>query len=163
MLVRWLVFFHVLGAISFFLFHGVSAAMAFRVRAETDFNRIRAMLDLSIAYIPVMAASFLVMALTGLTMPFLVHTWDKVYIWLSIGLMLGVFIYMAVFNETHFKKLRRMVGLPYMKGSKNYPAESPSSQEEVEAFLKGIKVAPLAIAGFGAPTIVLWLMIFKPF
>ena len=42
MLVRWLVFIHVLAAIAFFLFHGVSVAMAFKVRKETDFARIRA-------------------------------------------------------------------------------------------------------------------------
>jgi hypothetical protein len=70
---------------------------------------------------------------------------------------------MAVFNETHYKQLRRMVGLPYMKGNKTYPAEPPRAQEEVEAFVRGIHLAPLALAGFGIPAIVLWLMIFKPF
>ena len=65
-------------------------------------------------------------------MPFLIHIWDKVYIWLSIVLILCVFIYMAVFNETHYKELRRLVGLPYMKGNKTLPAEPPSSPEEVE-------------------------------
>ena len=46
-LVRWLVFVHILAAITFFLAHGTSAAMAFQVRRESDFNRIRALLDLS--------------------------------------------------------------------------------------------------------------------
>ncbi len=46
-LIRWLVFLHVLSAITFFLAHGTSATMAFQVRKETDFPRIRAMLDLS--------------------------------------------------------------------------------------------------------------------
>ena len=46
-LVQWLIFLHVLSALTFFLTHGASAAMAFKVRKETDFARIRAMLDLS--------------------------------------------------------------------------------------------------------------------
>jgi hypothetical protein len=40
-LVRWLVFLHILAAITFFLVHGTSAAMAFQVRKERDFSRIR--------------------------------------------------------------------------------------------------------------------------
>ncbi len=163
MWVQWLVFLHVLAAISFFLFHGVSAVMALRLRHETDFQRIRALLDLSGFSVPLMGISFLLMGLTGVTLPFLIHIWDRIYIWASIVLILGVFVYMAVFSESHYKQLRRLVGLPYMKGNKNYPAEPPASQEEVEAFVKKTKAAPLAIAGFGVPIIVLWMMIFKPF
>jgi hypothetical protein len=163
MLVRWLVFIHALAAISFFFFHGVSAAMAFKIRKETDFARIRAMLDVSSANIPMMSVSFGTMGLTGLILPFLVHIWDRVYIWVSIILILGVFIYMAVFNEGHYKQLRRLVGLQYMKGSKTYPPEAPAKPEEVEAHIQRTNVLPLAIAGFGVPAIVLWLMIFKPF
>ncbi|MGE5072037.1 MAG: hypothetical protein ACM3MF_01300, partial [Anaerolineae bacterium] len=159
MLVRWLIFIHVLAAIAFFLFHGVSAAMAFGMRKETDFARIRALLDLSAAAVPIMGVSFLIMGLTGLILPFLVHIWDRLYIWLSIALMLGVFVYMAVFNERHYKELRRMVGLPYMRGNRSFPAEAPCPPEEVEAHIKGTNIVPLAIAGFGVPTVVLWLMI----
>jgi hypothetical protein len=137
--------------------------MAFRIRQETDFDRIRALLDLSAATMRWMAVSFLTMALTGITLPFLVHIWDRAYIWLSIALMLGVLIYMGVFNETHYKELRRMVGLPYMKGPREYPAEPPCTQEEVEAHIKSTNLLPLAAAGFGVPIIVLWLMLFKPF
>ena len=163
MLVRWLVFVHVLGAFGFFFFHGVSAIMALRLRRETDLARIRALLDLSSASIPLMGVSFLIMGLTGVTLPFLVHIWDRVYIWLSIALILAVFIYMSVFNEGHYKRLRRMVGLPYMRGSRTYPAEPPCTPQEVEAHIRSTNVVPLAIAGFAVPVIVLWLMLFKPF
>jgi hypothetical protein len=50
-----------------------------------------------------MGISFLVMGLTGIILPFLIHIWDKGYIWASIVLILFVFIYMAVFNETRYK------------------------------------------------------------
>jgi hypothetical protein len=163
LLVRWLIFIHVLAAITFFLAHGTSAAMAVQVRKETEFNRIRALLDLSLSTTILMGVSFLIMGLTGLIMPFLIHIWNRGYIWLSIVLMLFVFIYMGMFNETHYKELRRLVGLPYRKGNKELPAEPPSSPEEVAALIKKTSVTSLVLVGYVIPAFVLWLMVFKPF
>ena len=162
-LIRWLVFAHVLAVITFFLAHGTSAAMTFQVRKETDFHRIRALLDLSWSTMILMGVSFLIMGLTGIILPFLIHIWNRGYIWLSIVLMLFVFIYMAMFNETHYKELRKLVGLPYMKGNKNMPAEAPSSPEEVAALLRKTSASAMVVVGYVVPAIVLWLMIFKPF
>jgi hypothetical protein len=163
MFIRWLIFIHVLAVITFFLAHGTSAAMALKLRKETDLARIRAMLDLSASSLIAMGISFLVMGLTGLIMPFLLHIWDKVWIWLSIVLMVIVFLWMGLFNEKSYKILRKLVGLPYMQGNKEFPAEPPASVEEVVAHLKKINAAQLAIIGYALPAIVLWLMIFKPF
>ena len=137
--------------------------MVFKVRSETDFARIRAMLDLSVSTFKLYMLSFLLMGLTGLTMPFLIHIWDKVWIWLSIVLIVFVTIWMGLVNEKQIKQLRRLVGLPYMQGSKEFPAETPSSPEEVAALLKKINPYQWALVGYGVPAIVLWLMIFKPF
>lgn len=163
MLVRWLVFIHVLSAITFFLAHGAAAAMVFKVRSETDFVRIRAMLDLAVSTFKAYMLSFLVMGLTGLTMPFLIRIWDKAWIWLSIVLILFVAVWMFAVNEKQMKQLRRLVGLPYMQGNKEFPAEPPASAEEVAAFLKTINPHQWALVGYGIPAVVLWLMIFKPF
>ncbi|HXQ32925.1 MAG TPA: hypothetical protein VN843_02765, partial [Anaerolineales bacterium] len=143
--------------------HGTSAAMAFKIRRETDFARIRAMLDLSWSTMIIMGVSFLIMGLTGLILPFLVHIWNKGYIWVSIVLMLFVFVYMAMFNEKSYKQLRRLVGLPYMKGNKELPAEPPSGPEEVAALLNKTGVTGLVVTGYVIPAVVLWLMVFKPF
>ena len=163
MLNRWLIFLHVLSAITFFMAHGSSVAMAFRVRKETDLARIRAMLDLSVSMFQVYMLSFVVMGLTGLTMPFIIGIWDKGWIWSSIILMLFVTFYMGWFNEKGYKELRRLVGLPYMRGFNELPAETPASVEAVTAHIKTINVHSLIIVGYGVPAVVLWLMIFKPF
>jgi len=163
MLVRWLVFIHILSAITFFLAHGAAAATVFKVRTETDFARIRAMLDLSVSTFKAYMFSFLIMGLTGLTMPFLIHIWNRVWIWLSIILILFVAIWMGLVNEKQIKQLRRLVGLPYMQGSKEFPPESPASPEEVVAFLQKINPTSWVLVGYGIPAVVLWLMIFKPF
>lgn len=163
MFTQWILFLHVLSAITFFLAHGASAATAFRIRKETDFVRIRAMLDLSAATFMAMLISFLVMGLSGLVLPFLVKLWDKGWVWFSIVLMVVVVVWMGLFNEKGFKHLRRLVGLPYMIGGKEFPAEPPASAEEVAAHLKKINLHTLTIVGYVIPSIVLWLMVFKPF
>ena len=162
-IIPWLLFLHVLSAITFFLAHGTSVAMAFQIRKETDFARIRAMLDLSNSTLIVMGVAFLVMGLSGLIMPFILKLWGKGWIWASIVLMLIAFIQMAVMNEKRYKILRKLVGLPYMQGNKNFPAEPPASQSEVEAHIKKLNVYELVAVGYVIPMIVLWLMVFKPF
>ena len=162
-LIRWLIFLHVLAALTFFLAHGTSAAMAFKLRKETDFARIRAMLDLSDSTLEIMFVSFLVMGLTGLALPFFIHIWNKGWVWVSIILMIFVFIWMVWMNEREYKVLRKLVGLPYRQGSKEFPAELPASMEEVTALLKKSSVTSLIVVGYIIPAFVLWLMIFKPF
>ena len=161
--VPWLIFLHTLTAFTFFLAHGTSVAMAFKIRSETNFDRIRAMLDLSGSTVMVMFYSFLAMGLTGLILPFIMKLWDKGWIWTSIVLMVIVFVRMVMMTETRYKLLRKLIGLPYMQGAKEFPAELPSSQEEVEAQLKKMPVAELVIVGYVIPMFVLWLMVFKPF
>ena len=162
-LVPWLIFLHVLSAITLFLAHGASIAMAFQIRKETDFARIRAMLDLSQSTIITMGIALLIMGLTGLIMPFMLKIWNKGWVWTSIVLMVIVVVQMAVMNDKRYKHLRRLVGLPYMQGNKTLPAEPPASQADVEAHIKKLNVYELMAVGYGIPMIVLWLMIFKPF
>ena len=162
-LIRWLTFIHVLSALTFYMAHGTSVAMAFKLRKESDFARIRALLDLSWSTMIVMGVSFMIMGLTGIILPFMIHIWNKVWIWASIVLILFVFFYMTMFNETHYKQLRRLVGLPYMIRNKEMPAEPPSNPEEVTALLNKTNITGLVVAGYVVPAIVLWLMVFKPF
>jgi hypothetical protein len=137
--------------------------MALRIRKETEFIRIRAMLDLSESTIELMFISFLAMGLTGVVLPFLIHIWNKGWVWVSIILMIFVFIWMVWMNEREYKILRKLVGLPYRQGSREYPAEPPASAEDVVAQLKKMNVTGLLVAGYLIPAFVLWLMIFKPF
>ena len=163
MLVRWLIFIHVLASITFFLAHGTSAAMAFQLRKETNIERIRAMLDLSGTTIMLLFGSFLLMGVTGLIMPFLIKIWSKGWVWLSIVLMVYVVLHMGLQNDRTYKTLRKLVGLPYMQGSKEFPAEPPASDEEILAHIRKISVHQLVMVGYVVPAIVLWLMVFKPF
>jgi len=163
MLVRWLIFIHVLSALTFFLAHGAAATMVFKVRTEKEFARIRAMLDLSSATFGLYIISFLIMGITGLILPFFIHIWNQIWVWLSIVLLLFVAVWMGLVGEKQIKPLRRLVGLPYMVGGKQFPAEPPAPLEEVEALTKKINPTHWVLVGYGIPAIILWLMIFKPF
>jgi hypothetical protein len=161
--VPWLIFIHILGAITFFLAHGTSIAMAFQLRRETDFARIRALLDLSMSTMAVMFISFLLMGISGLIMPFILKIWNQGWVWASIVLMIIVFLYMVLMNDRRYKHLRRMVGMPYMIRGDRFPAEQPVSLKEVEAHIRNLPVNDLVLIGYVIPMIVLWLMVFKPF
>lgn len=162
-LVPWLVFLHILSALTFFLAHGTSVAMAFKVHSETNFERIRAMLDLSGSTVGIMFISFLVMGLTGLVMPFILKLWGKGWIWTSIVLMVIVLVQMGLMNEKRYKKLRKLTGSPYMRGNKQFSAEEPATLEEVHEHMRKLRVEELLVVGYVIPMIVLWLMVFKPF
>lgn len=161
--VPWLIFIHILGAITFFLAHGTSIAMAFQLRKETDLARIRALLDLSMSSMVTMFIAFMVMGISGLIMPFILKIWNQGWIWASIILMVLVFFYMVFMNEKRYKHLRRMVGLPYMIRGDRFPAEEPASPAEVQAHIQKLKVGELVLMGYVIPMFVLWLMVFKPF
>ena len=163
MLVRWLIFIHVLSAITFFLAHGTSAAMTFQLRKETNLDRIRAMLDLSATTIMVLFISFLIMGLTGLIMPFLLKIWNQGWVWLSIVLMVYVLLHMALRNDKTYSTLRKLVGLPYRQKNKDHPAEPPASEEEIFAHIRKLSPYELTMVGYVIPAFVLWLMVFKPF
>ena len=163
MLLRWLIFIHVLSVITFFLAHGTSVAMAFQLRKETNIERIRAMLELSSTTLVVLFVSFLVMGLTGLIMPFILKIWGQIWVWLSIVLMVYVFIHMSLRNNKTYYLLRKLVGLPYRQGNKDFPAEPPASDEEILAHIRKISVYELIAVGYVIPAFVLWLMVFKPF
>jgi len=162
-LVPWLIFLHTLSAITFFLAHGTSMAMAFQIRKETDFARIRALLDLSESTLITAFIAFLVMGLSGLIMPFLLKLWGKGWIWVSIILIFAVFLQMVFMNEKRYKILRKLVGLPYRQGNKILDAEAPATPAEVQAHIQKMNPNELVIVGYVIPMIVLWLMVFKPF
>ncbi len=163
MLIEWLIFLHVLGVVTFFLGHGAAAAMVFRIRHETNLDRIRAMLDLSTTTVGLYMVSFVVMGLTGLIMPFILGLRGEIWIWLSIVLMILVMVWMGWFTERTFKVLRRLVGLPYMVGNKNFPAEEPASPEEIQAHIESISIRGVVVVGYVIPVVILWLMVFRPF
>lgn len=160
---RYIVYLHILGALGFMIAHGASASMAFRLRKEKDMGRIRAMLDLSGFPTMIMYISLLVLLVAGIVLGFMGRWWNRGWIWTSIGLFLTIAILMGVLGQRHYHGLRKLVGLPYIEGSKEHPATEPASQGEIEAKINESRPIFLSMVGFGGIAIILWLMMFKPF
>ena len=160
---RLFVYLHILGAMGFMLSHSASALMAFKVRRETELARIRALLDVSGTSWIFFAITFLLLLLSGIVSGIMGRWWSEGWMWLSLGLLIAMSVYMGWSTRVHYHALRKVVGLPYMEGSKEMPAEEPASEAEIRAVQATHRPGLLAGIGFGTTVVIVWLMMFKPF
>jgi len=160
---RWLVFIHVLAALTFFLAHGASAAVAFRLKKERELARIQAVLDASATSLNVFFISLLVLLVAGIAAGFVGHWWKFAWIWVSLGLFVAIAIWMGVYSGRSYRPLRKAAGMPYMDDSKQMPAVAPASEAEIAAILDRTNPVLLAGVSYGLTAVIVWLMMFKPF
>ena len=164
MLYPWIVFVHVFSAMLFFMAHGASAAMAFQIRREKDVSRIRAMLDLSNAALPVAYISLLLLLIAGIAAGVMGSWFSRGWwTWAAIVLLVAMWFGMVVYGARFFTPIRKAVGLPYRDKQGEHAAENPASEEEIMALIQGSN--PFIMAGMYLAFIglMLWLMMFKPF
>ena len=162
MLVRWLTLIHVLSVLTFFLAHGAGAAMSFRIRKETNPERMRGMLDLSGSGVMVYLLCYLVMAITGISLLIVLKLWTSGWVWVAIVGMLFVFFWMYRISRP-YAELRRLVGLPWMEGNTAHPAEPPASDEVIVEHVGTLSATQFVVVGYIIPAFVLGLMLFQPF
>jgi len=162
MLHRIILFAHVLSAFLYLLAHGGSAAVAYRIRRETSVERVRALLDLSRATVPVANYMFLTTVVCGIALGVLGHWWSARWIWLSIAILLIVLVVMARTAAPYFRRIRAAVGLVVPDGAPEDAARDASAGELTRALESGnaTAITALAMTGWAA---ILWLMLFKPF
>ncbi len=157
----WIVFVHVLSMLIFFMAHGASMVMAWRVRRERDLARIQAILDLSTAAIPVAYGSLLLLIIAGVAAGVMGGWFAMGWIWAAIALLVVLFILMYAYSARFFKPMREAVGLPYHE-----PLNSnlkPKSQAEIEAAVQAGNPALLFVGSLAIVAVILWLMMMKPF
>ena len=126
MLHKILLFAHVLSAFLYLLAHGASAAVAYRVRRETSVERVRALLDLSRATVPVANSMFLVTVACGIALGALGHWWSARWLWLSIVTLVIVLAIMARTAAPYFRRIRVVLGLATPDGALEGPMASYS-------------------------------------
>jgi hypothetical protein len=162
MLHRLLLFAHVLFAFLYFLAHGASVAVAYRVRRETNAERVRALLDLSWSTIVASYQLLLGTIVCGVVLGFLGHWWSARWIWTSIIILLLIVVVMARAAAPRYRGLRKAVGLEFVDGKWEHrgPELSP---DELARVLAALNPAAITAAGVGGWAVILWLMLFKPF
>lgn len=159
----WLVFLHVLGVFGFLMAHGVSVSVAFKLRRERNPERMRALLDLSSSSLGVLHGSIGLLLLTGIIVGFIGRWWGRGWIWLSLILLIAIYVYMGIAGSDYYSQVRKAAGLEYMEGFKSRPPSEPASSEEIDTLLDRSRPVQLAVAGFGSLVVIAWLMMFKPF
>lgn len=159
----WIKFLHILAAFVFVMAHGTSVGMTLRLPHEKSLERIRALLDLSRAFFGVGSAAIGILFLAGIAGGFAGHYWSQGWMWLSLGLLLAVVVYMALLVTTYYHRVRKAVGLPYDAKWKPQPAVEPASQADVAAVLAQGRPLLLALVGAVGLAVVVGLMVFKPF
>jgi hypothetical protein len=160
---RWIVFLHVLSAFGFFLAHGMATTMAFRLRRERALERIRALLDASGSAIPVLLLTLLVVLLSGVALGFLGNWWRTGWIWVSLGLLVALFVWMSWYSGRYYVPIRRAAGLPYRDGNREHPAGEAQSEDEIERLVRRTSPWTLLVGGMGGWAVIVYLMMFKPF
>jgi hypothetical protein len=162
----WIVYVHVASAFGFVLAHGVAVFVGFRIRNECDRARIAALLDLSRTSLPVMYGSLLMLVASGVAAGALGGWLGRLWIWASIGVLLGVAITMSLVATRHFVRIRQLVGAsisPRQARGLESASKSESFAEELAARLQSRRPELLAAIGGGGLLTVIWLMMVKPF
>lgn len=154
---QWLVFLHVLGALGFMLAHGATSFITFALPHQRDPERIKSWLFLarSKPVYGMMYISLLLLLGTGIWAGLSGDWWGSWWIWLSLGLLLVIGIVMGFIGRGYLDRVSAAVGIN--------PGSEPVGQAELEAVLAKSPAALLAISGLGGITLILWLMMFKPF
>lgn len=162
---HWLVYIHVLATFAFLLTHGVSSVVALRLRHQRDPAVARAWLELNASggVVAVLYGSLLILLISGIITGFMGDWWGQGWIWLSLGLLIGIIVSMYLIGSRHYSRVRQALGMAWFDGRKAHPPGEPASAEEIGALLAKAPAISLAVIGFGGIGVILWLMMFKPF
>ena len=163
-LYSWVKYLHVLAVLGFLAAHGASISISFKLRGEREPERIRALLDLSGAYLNAMYGALGILVLAGIVAG-VMGGWftTSLWIWLALALLLAIMVAMYYLGTAHFNELRRAVGLPYAIGSRRQPPMDPVPEAELASLVAKGRPWTLAAIGFGGIAIIAFLMMFKPF
>ena len=159
----WLKFVHIVGAFAFVAGHGVSVAVAFRLRSERESSRMLAMLDLSASSLGIATIGLLVLLVAGIVDGVVAGYFGRLWIWVSLVLLIAIGASMTPLASGHFNAIRLALGqrTRLLKPADPDPIARPI--EEVIALTSGPRPTQLAWIGGGGLVVILWLMTFKPF
>jgi hypothetical protein len=162
----WIVYGHVLGAFAFTAGHGVAIAMAFRLRSERDPSRIAAILDMSLWMVSpksLMSIGFIVLFLSGIAAGFTGGYWGRLWIWVSLGLLVVITGLMTPIGAGHYNRVRAAIGQKLPRDKSDAPPPAPLPADQLEALLMAPTPWTLTVLGGVGFAVIVLLMVFKPF
>lgn len=152
---QWWRFVHIAGAFGFLAVHGVSIAVALRLREERDPARINALLDISGRTVMPMYLSLGILLAGGIIAAFLGDLWSFGWIWAAIATLVVVSLAMYFMARPYYQKVR-FITRAVAEGSQ---AVTP---EQFDAVLRNRRPLTITWIGFVGLGFILYLMIMKP-
>ena len=152
---EWWVFAHLVGVVGFMTAHGVSVAVALRLRGERDPGRITGLLDLSARTVPAFYWSFAVLLGCGVIAAFVGDWWGFGWIWAAILTLIVVTLAMLFMARPYYQRVR-FITRAMAEGSKAVTSEQ---LDEVLLSRRPMTVTWIGVAGL---VFILYLMILKP-
>jgi hypothetical protein len=158
----WIVVTHVVAAFAFILAHGVSAFVAFRLRRERRPDHVATLIGLSSMSLSVMYPALLVLLVAGVIGGFAGAWWGRVWIWLSIGLLLAIATAMYLVGTRYYIAVRHAVGIAAPQDGARAGTFAEATPAELDALLTSRRPELLAVIGGVGLTAIIWLMEVKP-
>ena len=156
---QWLLFLHIGSALAFMLAHGVQVAVILRQRSEPDPERNLALFEV---LPPVEPLRILIAAVvvTGVLLVINLSLWNKAWIWLSLGLLVAIWIAMVRLGGGYYNQIEGAA-------TAAIEARGTTGESDALAAFARARQSPsslwLALTGLGGVAIILWLMVFRPF
>lgn len=161
--IGWIIFLHVVGAFMFVAGHGVSMFVAFQVKRERDRAKLGALLDLSGWSLGLAGIGLLILLVAGILAGIVLNSWDKSWIWISLGLFIVITLLMTPIGSAYFTSARRAIGQRTRGLKAGDPDPVPVNDAELGAILDSPRPRLLLTIGGVGFLVILWLMMFKPF
>jgi uncharacterized membrane protein len=152
---QWLVLVHLIGLVLFLLPHGASMFCAFRVRRETDPERVRLLLELSALGSQTSYLGLLLLVIGGLGAAWMQGWLLAGWVVASYVVLVGVVIAMYAVGASYYYRLRQAVA-----GADGQP---PIGRDELVPLLRTRRPEALAAVGIAGLVVLVWLMVMKPF
>lgn len=157
----WLVLLHLIGVLGWLFAHGTSAFVSFRIRRETNLDRVTGLLQLVQSANAIMYPFFYLLLIAGILAGVNGHWFGHGWIWTGLALFIVVTIAMYAIATPYYTRLRGALGLPG-RGRAPKPA-TRASDAEVLAMLDSRRPEILAGVGVVGLLLIVWLMVMKPF
>jgi hypothetical protein len=158
-----LILVHVVAALVFIVAHAISAVAIFQVRAEPDRAKLTAILNRSGTALIVASIAILAVLIAGIWLGFLGSYWGRLWIWVSLVLLVGVGIAMTPLAAGPMRTVREALGMQMGKPKPGEPAPVPASDAELAAARAALKPELTAAIGITVLVVIVWLMLEKPF
>ncbi len=159
----WLVFLHVLSVVIFALGHGASAAVALRLRAETEPARLGALLDLSRWSLNVAGVGLLGILITGIAAGIIGSWLGAGWFWAALAIFLIVGGLMTPLARGYLDEVRQAVGVATGNRRKDAAPSAVLGPADLAVVLRSSRPVVTTVIGLVGVMVLLWLMMFKPF